>query len=487
MKFNRFSWENYLQTERGKNAVKDFSLLEDAPDEITITLRYNEWMKLYYDDRKTTELIKTVLDDYWEYAIGNRKRPTSIEDAKQVYEDVIANGLVIGGQIFVKKEDYKFALTMNAWISWLLYQLAPEFFFPNLMEYQARNLYKIADAFEIELPPIPKKSDYKARCMYYWELCEVLYGFRKENVLTPQELCAFLYDYAPNFIQKDNSDMPKPSQVWMIGGKVYGIDHIDENFVFWQGNQETRKGDILIHYETSPVSAITHIWQAATDGMIDPFYNYYGCTYITNRIDIPHITLEEIKSDRYFSTHPLMRKNFQGVNGWPLSTSDYDHILRILEWKGTDISKLPKLYAPTIEARDDIKIEEDVERLLLEPILEEMGFKDYKRRLPVKAGRGHRIIADYALHYCDKHNEENARVLIEAKYHMKNPQEREAAFLQARSYAKLLDSSVIVLCDKECLFVYEKNGVFDRFRYSKFNWEEMSNPDTFNKLKKLLA
>ena len=485
MRFNHFSWNNYLQTERGRNAVKDFSLLEDCPDEISITFRYNAWMRLFYDNRKTTELMKMVLDDYWGFVIGNREAPATIEESRQVYEEVITNGLVIDGDVAVEKEDYQFALTMNAWISWLLYQLAPEFFFPNIMEYQAINLYKIADAFDIELPSLPKKSDYKARCMYYWELCEVLYKFRKDNGLTPQELCAFLYDYAPNFIPKDDTDMPKPSQVWMIGGKVNDIDHVDKDFVFWQGNQETRKGDILIHYETSPVSAITHIWQAATDGMIDPFFNYYGCTYLTNRIDIPHITLNEIKSDRYLSTHPLVRKNFQGVNGWPLTATDYAHIMRILEWKGMDVSNLPKLNAATTNLRDDIKVEKDVEDLLLEPLLNDMGFHDYKRQLPVKAGRGHRIIADYVLHYSDKHDDECARVLIEAKYHMKNPQEREAAFLQARSYAKLLGSSVIVLCDKESLFVYEQ--VFDRQKYTSFRWSEMTEPDTFNKLKKLLA
>mgnify|MGYP003441673011 CR=1 FL=1 len=72
------------------------------------------------------------------------------------------------------------------------------------------------------------------------------------------------------------------------------------------------------------------------------------------------------------------------------------------------------------------------------------------------------------LHYNDKPDEETARVLIEAKEYMRNNQEIEAAFLQARSYAMILDSSVIVLCDKECLIVYKKTHCFDRDRYKKF-------------------
>lgn len=79
----------------------------------------------------------------------------------------------------------------------------------------------------------------------------------------------------------------------------------------WQSNMDTKRGDILIHYETSPVSAITCLWIAQTDGVIDPFFHYYSNTYIGDRIVIPNISLKELKADIYFSNHPLVRKNFQ--------------------------------------------------------------------------------------------------------------------------------------------------------------------------------
>ena len=40
---------------------------------------------------------------------------------------------------------------------------------------------------------------------------------------------------------------------------------------------------------------------------------------------------------------PIVRKNFQGVNGTRLQNEDYARILEILEQKGEDISQLPKL------------------------------------------------------------------------------------------------------------------------------------------------
>ncbi len=90
------------------------------------------------------------------------------------------------------------------------------------------------------------------------------------------------------------------------------------------------------------------------------------------------------------------------------------------------------------------------------------------------------------MHYDNKPNEEKAKVLIEAKLHMKNNQAIEDAFIQAKSYAQLLESSVIVLCDKYYLFVYEKKQSFDRNSYKRYTWLDMENPDIFNELKNKL-
>ena len=164
-------------------------------------------------------------------------------------------------------------------------------------------------------------------------------------------------------------------------------------------------------------------------------------------------------------------------------------LLRIIKTKGFDIETLPKLYAPTLPKDVIVEYEHDVEQQLLEPLLNSMGWyenKDFIRQLPIQAGRGHRVFPDYALHYDNKPDEERAKILIEAKLHMKNNKEIEEAFLQARSYACLLESSVIILCDKVGLIVYEKKDSFDRDRYKKYHWIEFENPDTFNELKNKL-
>lgn len=479
MKFNWYTWNLYKQTPAGKEKIKYFSKAEGydlfkgyCPHANFIPNGlYNDWLESIYC-----------------YGVSDCEQPTSLNEAKLLYTSLITLGIRIEEQQWIPANDFKNMLGIIQPVSYVLSKFAPEYFFPYLFLCRIFELNKIADFFNIDLPDMPKRTDYKGRGMYYCELCEAFYQFRKENKLSPEELWAFLYDFAPNNIVNENTEIPKPSQVWFIGGLLYEEDRLLES-KFWQSSPETKRGDILIHYETSPVSAITCIETSLTDGVIDPLFRYYGCIYIGNRISIPHITLNELKTDEYFSNHSLVRKNFQGVNGWQSTGKDYLELLRMIKGKGFDSDTLPQLYAPTMPEGVNIECERDVEKQLLEPLLNSMGWyenKDFIRQLPIHAGRGHRIFPDYALHYDNKPDEEKAKVLIEAKFYMKNNQEIEEAFLQARSYACLLESTVIVLCDKQCLIVYEKKQSFDRDSYKKYYWGELENPDVFNELKNKL-
>ena len=480
MTFNAYTWNLYKESKEGKDTIKFFS---DA-DGYTLFKKHCPHAVFYPE-----EVYNGWLDNIYCYGVSEYEQPEFIDDARNLYASLITLGIMVEGEPWIYRGDFKRMLGMIQPISYVLSRFAPEYFFPYLFICRITDLNKIADAFNIELPKLPKRADYKGRCMYYWEICEVFYQFRMENGLSPAELCAFLYDFSLNVI----GDFPlgekqQPSQAWFIGGFLYPEDRV-LNTKFWQSSPETKRGDILIHYETSPISAITCIEIAQTDGVIDPLFYYYSNTYIGERIDIPHITLKELLSDDYFSKHPLIRKKFQGVNGWPSSSEDYAELLRMIKVRGFDTEILPKLYAPSLPKDIIIERERDVETKLLEPLLNTMGWhecKDFIRQLPIHAGRGHRIFPDYALHYNNKPEEERASVLIEVKLYMKSNRDIEEAFLQARSYAQLLSSSVIVLCDKICLLAYEKKDNFDRNRYKRYYWTELDNPDVYNELKNKL-
>lgn len=487
MKFNQYTWNLYKNSLEGESAICEFLNRKEWIEERHLFEKYNPEIK----DSFNAESISEILEDFWCYKVSEYEgiELSSLDDARKLYEEIISTGLTVESEEVLKVGDFDRMLEFVPFLSMELNYLFGEYFFPYMYIDRFYYLNKLSDAFDIELPTIPKKPDYQARCMYYWELCKVFYKFRIDNGLSPDELSAFMYDYVPKLLYtEENRNMPKPSQAWFIGGLIKGYGEFWTTG-FWQSNKETKKGDILVHYETAPVSAITCMWIAQVDGVVDPFFHYYSNTYIGDKMDIPHITLKELQTDGYFSKHPLVRKKFQGVNGWALSGEDYSELLRMIKAKGFDIRKLLQLYIPTLPKNVVIEHERDVEVNLLEPLLNSMGWyedKDFIRQLPIHAGRGHRIFPDYALHYDNKPEEEKAKVLIEAKLYMKTNQDLESTFLQARSYAQLLSSYVIVLCDKYCLIVYERKDSFDRDRYKKYYWWELENPDLFNELKNKL-
>jgi hypothetical protein len=481
MKLSQYIWNLYKQSNEGKRVIKSFN------PESGIDIKNH--IKLYNPVLlENATVIEEMSETAYCYNVSDFEPPSNFEEAVELYKSIIYNGIYENGERIIDYGDYEMMLEINTSISYALYVFSQEYYFPNLFMYNFLTLNRIADNLEIELPAIPKKSDYKARCMYYMDLCKTFYDFRIENNLSPSELCAFLYDFAPSFVKREELPMPEPSQAWFIGGTL-SEDKKHGKIDFWQANPETKKGDILVMYEISPVSAITSIWRARLDGVTDPFFHYYSNTFITDEIQIPHITLKDLKSDTYFSHHPLVRKNFQGVNGWQMSFEDYSELLRIIRNKKGDTEKLPLLYIPNIKNNITVTCERDVERGLLEPFLKELGISqnDYIRQLPVRAGRGSKIYPDYALFYDKTPGYEKAKVLIEAKYHMKSSKEIEEAFKQSRSYANILESGVIVLCDKEGVIIYVKDGGFDRQRYIRHFWGEFENPNKFNEVKRIIA
>lgn len=257
----------------------------------------------------------------------------------------------------------------------------------------------------------------------------------------------------------------------------------------WQVNIDTRPGDILVHYETSPISALTAVWRAEGNGYIDPFFHWHTCATIGRRIDIPHISLTELKEDPFFKDFPLVKKNFQGVNGFRMGADAYNRLLWMLYQKSMDISVLPKLYAPSILKDVSLHNEHDVEEKLLIPLLESFNLKyntDYKRQMGIHVGRGHRVFPDFVIGYNER--EESARIIIEAKFDMSTRKDIEMAFNQARSYALNLKTSILILCDKNRILIFKRHGDdFNKTKYETYAWSQMESSDCYAKFKNTLS
>ena len=486
------NWLDYKDGRRGQKTIPEFekaaSVDVTLDEQLAIIKRIDPNFIENFgekDEKWLSNNLESFYNDLTSFTFS--EIPTTIEEAKDFYE----------GYTTMVDSSYKESVVNNLQITLNLYAICPKFFFPNLFVMNFIALQKFFDKYSLTLPEIPSRTDWKGRCMYYMEVCKIVYQFRIDNELSPAELCALMFEYAQGHVDVKEEALPEPSQAWLIGG-TSGDGEINANYRFWQANPDTKRGDILIHYEKYPIKAITAVWRAEENGIVDPLFYYYSNTYAGHKMDVPHITLDELKNDEFFRNPlspvgKLINKNFQGVNGWTVSGEDYKHFLDLWKAKGYDTSKLPKLYAPELPNGVIIVHESDVSNQLLRPTLNSMGWKegvDYKPEVHFKAGRGSAKRPDFCLHVTGEGDDLEAKVIFECKLYMKNGKEIESNFTQGRSYAKWGNAQVLVLCDKVQILVYERhNGSFDRNKFKKFYWKEVmgGNPDKYNELKRLLS
>ncbi|MDG4949665.1 hypothetical protein NLM59_01900 [Weeksellaceae bacterium KMM 9724] len=508
---NQQIWDLYKTSERGKTYINLFSFdpeierLEDKTESIFHHFQeyigYEEHQDIFID------ICELVILNIEYQEIFLKEKETKSEYFKRLIENLeIAdfklspdgNSLNKDDKIFINKQDYRSLNAIVPHISLILYFYGAVPFYPILFKAQFDILIKIFDVLGIPFPELPSKVDKKERILYYNDLNEKIEKFANQYNLSPAETCACLYDFSFMLLNEveSSNELPEPMNVWLTGGSKYDYSDFLKNptegkSLIWAGNENTKRGDIIVVYVTSPYSAIQSIWRADTDGSITPFNFYQSRIRITKGITIPHIKNRELKEDSYFSNVSIVKRNFQGVNGVKLSTTDYQQLLRIIKSKGFDTNILPQLYSPDFEKHNNIYLEKDVEEKLLIPLLEKLGYTsaDWSRQLSQKAGRNVKIIPDFVFLAKGEHLFQNAPMIIEAKLDFTSNIEKTKSYNQALSYARMMKSTVLGICDKHRLLIYkEKNGYFDRFNPSFENyWQNLNDAEVFSELKQLIG
>lgn len=501
-KISKMQWENYKNSPRGKQVIVEFEKLykENVPIEDILAL-CKKYAPQYFINHGPSNIvaIKNLLMLHNDIIVDLLdKRGCEDEINSAVFYEQITDTLFGVNSNDRQQSDYKMFLADNMFISVMLYSYLPTLFLPNLWVMQYKYFKDIIKNLEIELPEEPLRFNYIDRCLYYLIINNAMFDYCEANGITePAEICAFFYDYQMTLIkeQEENEEkLPTPAQAWFLVG-TYGEIERNLKAGFWQANPDTKRGDILVFYEKAPTKSINAIYRAKSDGVADPFFLYYGNTYIGHKQPMPAISLDELKEHPYFKGHKLVHKNFQGGSGWPLNSEDYNQLRKIWANKGYDVATLPNLKAH--EAPTDIDYTEKeaaVHKYQVLPLLKDMGWTeengDILNQVTLHVGHGDtekKGRTDISLHPYGANNKK-AKVVIEEKYWMKNEAEIAETFDQGISYAKLQEATICVLCDKSQIIVYPKQK--DGFQIEKnmvFYWDEMSNPDKFNELKKLLS
>lgn len=491
MQFNHFYWDLYKSSDVGKAAISKFEHFDI------------EAILQSYTDLNTKEI--EALIDWADILLNASVKPQireihSVEDAELFFNELTTGGILLEddngkeNQFFTSFKD---AISNIEAISIYLFCIAPVIFIPYFWPGKFKELTMLLDAFEIDFPEIPAKTDHRGRFMFYWELCRNIYAFRTTYKLSYAEIGAFLYDFTPkslHTVEPIVEKLPAATQTWFVGadkGDFAVIDQYNGTFEhIWQCNADTRKGDLVVVYCLSPRSRIESVWRAATNGIADPLYHHYSYVYVRDCNKIEPITLNQLKTDAHFKTHLLIRKNLQGISGYPLTAGEYNDLLNISKQNGGAIDHLPQIYNPYFVKNEGLHIERDVEIALIEPFLELMGYgqTDWVRQLVVKMGRGERNFPDYAILNKKEKGFEEATFLIEVKFWIRGSKDLNEAFRQVWSYGLRLNAITIVVADKTGIWLYQKeNGAFNRNRFIRKYWKELEQPDEMAQIRKILG
>jgi hypothetical protein len=342
------------------------------------------------------------------------------------------------------------------------------------------------------LPHIPSKVKHEERLYYYFELCKSLYEFRNSNNLSPIELNVLLYYFSKNIIENVDiraDELPEPTKVYISGATKNDctdlIEKADANTKsLWAGNVNTLPGDIIIIYGVAPFSQINSIWRAISKGFIDPFSYWYNLIWVGHVEKIPSISYQELVENEVWNKKSIVKSHMQGISGVQCTADEYNEIVRIVQSKGFDIKRLPKIKGPQLFVKAELNNERDVEIHLLEPFLQKLGFteKNWVRQMPLRMGRGERIYPDYAVKANTKRGEETAEFVWEAKYRITNKKQLLEDFFQAKSYALRLNTNGLGLVAIDGIWLSYKKDSFMFDKIINFTWEEINNSDIFNKI-----
>ena len=486
---NKFVWQNYLESERGQLAISTFEAflssgnISDQYIDFIFSLQ-SSWCPssfvLNYTKQQLLDLQVDLAEGYGALDEGEYTIATAI--------DALYNGLSNNGEVIAKDVFNNFSDSV-AYYTTLLATEIPDLLVPYYFTWNFNVFEKIAQEFDIELLPIPAKRDYEDRLYYYGAICIALYEFREKHNMSPYELCAFLYDFAPKYIGGIDSyivkELPPPRSAYFIGGSKNDIFLANEanTITSWQCSPDTQVGDMIVMYLRSPISAVDSIWRSVSIGFNDPFFYYYRCTYIANPVGINRITQKQLEQDEFFKNLPIIRKNMQGINGVELKPTEYNHLV--------DISKadVPRLQFDVIDNDYNFVNEKDVERKLIVPLIEKLGYSssEYKDKLQIMVGNHNfKLIPDYTILPKVTTGHHSAFAIIEAKHHIPNKKALDEACSQARSYAVQLKAKYSVIASKDKIWIYKPDDDYTSAAFSA-TWSELNNPDTFSALFKMIG
>lgn len=506
MQFGPFIWKCYSESLGAKEWIDLFGSLrerferQDGHLDRFIEQSLGQARHLSREDSPVNgaDVIETI--EVLESAIRDGRIPSLPKDDREAsrFFAAIANLMTSEShRAEVDEEEDVFYVDDIPKLSVALFCMAPKFYFPYFFYPNFFALQSIFYGFKIELPEVPGKSNYSERFNYYFELCMSLASFADRNRIAREHIPVFLYGFAPKAIDLKTSATAfstLASRVWVSGAG--GKENSDIEFLrgvkndavtLWTGSREAEPGDIVLMYCIAPDKFIHSVWRCISPGFFEPFRGFHNSVWIGHPIKIPPIEFATLRADPVLSQMPLVKRTMQGLNGFEVEPIYYDRILELLESRGFKTSELPKVKTRASPVLD-VFSEKEVETILLEPLLEKLGFKfeDWLRQVVVRLGRGETAIPDYILlpEFGPDQKVKSAQWVWEAKLTI-SVRELERDFRQARSYALLLGCAGLGLISREGIWISLGKDKFELEKIYFWSHSEVTKLKVQRELKKI--
>ncbi len=393
MHFQKFLLDNYIASSEGKEVYDFFCNIQKLVETGDKDQKIIAFINSLLDQPVATDFF--CFEELPHEELGELEYPPFEEFEKSLRASIE----YILTQNNVTHRDILGAMPQHSLQYFFFYN--PGYAFPYLYPIHFNILQDIFKEFNIYIPQLPGPRKYKERCFYYIELCRSVYDFRQKHKLSPEELCTFLYGFAPKFISRYSlEELPQANKVWIVGASKEDsssyLPSLNKKSIFyWSGKENMRAGDIVFIYELNPQSRIRYMARAYSDGYDDPFQYYSGKVLLCDLTKIHDITFQQLKDDTYFSTHSLIKIRMLGLgSGREISNLDYVELKRILSKNNFDIAQLPETISYSLNIEVELNDESDVEKHLLETFLAKLGIqnKHITRQMPLRMGQVSDII-----------------------------------------------------------------------------------------------
>jgi hypothetical protein len=171
MKFNRFIFDNYLETDNGKEGIYFFTEFWTLFENNNVDYIYDFFQKQYLQtiERENIETYIKLINEKIEaektrVTLENERIKINSIDAAEEYFNSFIKELIQDSPEIKTRE----LLPLIESISMHLNFIKPDYFFPYFFVDHFFKLEAIFSEFDIPLPQIPSKTKHEERLFYYF-------------------------------------------------------------------------------------------------------------------------------------------------------------------------------------------------------------------------------------------------------------------------------------------------------------------------------